>query len=202
MHPAYPSPLTGEPLLDRVQTPRPCAGAPPLPRRPTPRRVVVLAGGTRILLRPLRREDREVYLRGFEHLSERSRYMRFFSPKNLLTEAELRYFLDVDHHHHEAIAAVDLDSGEGVGVARFIRDPDDPDIAEVSVAVVDDHQGRGLGAVLLRAIARRAREEGVCRFRATVLADNTRMLSLIRARWPHHDMHRRPASVLELEFDL
>ena len=172
------------------------------PLRPPLRRVVVLADRTRILLRPLRREDRDVYLRGFEHLSERSRYMRFFSPKNLLSEAELRYFLDVDHHHHEAVAAIDLDSGEGVGVARFIRDVEDPDVAEVSVAVVDDHQGRGLGAVLLRTIAQRARDEGVRRFRATVFADNTRMLALIRARWPHHELHRRPASVLELEFDL
>src|SRR5207245_5586873 len=83
---------------------------PALPLRPWLRRVVMLDDGTRILLRPLRREDREVYLRGFEHLSERSRYMRFFSPKNLLNETELHYFLDVDHHDHEALAAVDLDT--------------------------------------------------------------------------------------------
>jgi GNAT superfamily N-acetyltransferase len=87
-------------------------------------------------------------------------------------------------------------------VARFVRDVADPDVAEVSVAVVDDHQGRGLGAVLLRAAAERARQEGVRRFRATVLADNTPMLRLIRRRWPYHVLRRRPASVLELEFDL
>lgn len=164
--------------------------------------MVMLADGTRIRLRPLRREDRDIYLRGFEHLSDRSRYMRFFSPKNALTEAELRWFLDVDHHDHEAVAAVDTDTGEGVGVARYIRDAEDGEVAEVSVAVVDDHQGRGIGALLLQAIARRAREEGVRRFRATVLADNTRMLRLIRRRWPYHTVRRRPASVLELEFDL
>jgi len=190
---------SGDPIPSAVAH---AATTPTTPRALPARRVVVLAGGTRILLRPLRREDREVYLRGFEHLSDRSRYMRFFSPKNAFTEAELRYFLDVDHHDHEAVAAVDVDTGEGVGVARFIRDPADRDVAEVSVAVVDDHQGRGLGAVLLQAIARRAREEGVRRFRATVLADNTRMLGMIRRRWPYHALRRRPASVLELEFDL
>ena len=170
--------------------------------QPTIRRIVVLRDGTRILLRPLSPRDRAVYLAGFEHLSDRSRYMRFFSPKNAFSEAELRYFLDVDHHDHEAVSATDLATGEGVGVARFIRDTEDPGVAEISVAVVDDHQGRGLGAVLLGVIARRAAEEGVRRLRATVLADNTRMLRLIRRRWPYHEVKRRPASVLELEFDL
>ena len=183
-----------------------------LPNFPTPgaarptvpglRRVVQLADGTRVMLRPLQPRDRTVYLRGFEHLSERSRYMRFFSPKNTLTESELRYFLEVDHHDHEAIAAIDLDTGEGIGVARYIRDPEDGTAAEVSVAVVDDHQGRGLGAVLLSTIAQRAREEGVRRLRATVLADNARMLTLIRRRWPYHEVRRLPASVMEMEFDL
>jgi len=202
MHPVQPSPAD-DPFAGGAHGQQHIgSGATTVALRPWLRHVVMLGDGTRILLRPLRREDREVYLRGFEHLSERSRYMRFFSPKNLLNETELRYFLDVDHHDHEAIAAVDLDTGEGVGVARFVRDTEDASIAEVSVAVVDDHQGRGIGALLLRAIARRAREEDVRRFRATVLSDNSRMLSMIRARWPHHELRRRPASVLELEFDL
>ena len=181
---------------------QPTTIAPALPTRAPLRRIVVLRDGTRILLRPLTPRDRAVYLKGFEHLSDRSRYLRFFSPKNALSEAELRYFLDVDHHDHEAVSATDVATGEGVGVARFIRDPEDPEVAEVSVAVVDDHQGRGLGAVLLGVIARRAREEGVRRLRATVLADNTRMLKLIRRRWPYHEVKRRPASVLELDFEL
>jgi RimJ/RimL family protein N-acetyltransferase len=166
------------------------------------RRVVQLRDGTRVLLRPLQPRDRAVYLRGFEHLSERSRYMRFFSPKNMLSETELRYFLEVDHHDHEALAAIDVESGEGVGVARYIRDAEDRSVAEVSIAVVDEYQGRGLGAVLLSAIARRAREEGVKRFRATVLADNARMMKLIRRRWPYHQVRRRPSSVVEMEFEL
>ena len=189
----------GDPL---AATSTPAAPPSAAPAARALRRVVALRDGTRVMLRPLTPRDRAVYLRGFEHLSDRSRYMRFFSPKNTLSEAELRYFLDVDHHDHEAVAAVDLDTGAGIGVARFIRDHDEPDVAEVSVAVVDDHQGRGLGAVLLGSIARRAREEGIRRLRATVLADNTRMLKLIRTRWPHHEVRRRPASVLELEFDL
>jgi GNAT superfamily N-acetyltransferase len=167
-----------------------------------PRRTVVLRDGSRVLLRPLRSSDREVYLRSFDHLSAASRYMRFFSPKPHLTDRELRYLLDVDHHDHEAIAAIDLSTGAGVGVARYVRDHDTPGLAEVSITVVDDHQGLGLGALLLEFLAARAADEGVTRLRALVLADNTHMLHLIRSRWPHHQLRRAPASVLELEFDV
>ena len=172
------------------------------PTRPPTSRTAVLRDGKRVLLRPLRPTDRDMYLRGFEHLSPQTRYMRFFSPKLRLTDAEVHYFVDVDHHDHEAIAAVDMTTGEGVGVARYIRDPAQPGTAEISITVVDDHQGRGLGALLLEFVAERAAEEGVQRLRASVLADNTRMLRLIRSRWPYHQVRRAPASVLELEFDL
>jgi GNAT superfamily N-acetyltransferase len=166
------------------------------------RRVAQLCDGRRILLRPLQPDDRELYLRGFEHLSSASRYMRFFSPKVRLTEAEIHYFVDVDHHAHEAIAAIDLATGEGIGVARYVSDTADPDVAEVSITVVDSHQGLGLGAVLLEFVGERAADEGIARLRAMVLSDNTRMLNLIRSRWPRHTLHRRQASVLELEWDI
>lgn len=189
-------------MLAAAGTPAALRIAPRAPQVPALRAVSTLRDGSRLLLRPLRPADRDLYLRGFEHLSARSRYMRFFSPKATLTEKELHYFLEVDHHDHEAIVAIDVDTDEGVGVARWVRDLDDPGVAEVSVAVVDDHQGRGIGGALLGAAARRAREEGVGRLRATVLSDNTRMLRLIRGRWPFHEIRRMPASVLELEFDL
>jgi nucleotide-binding universal stress UspA family protein len=40
------------------------------------------------------------------------------------------------------------------------------------MVVADDWQGRGVGLLLLRALARRAREEGIDRFEAPVLANN------------------------------
>lgn len=172
------------------------------PGRESRHRVATLRDGGRVLLRPLRPSDRDMYLRGFEHLGSSSRYMRFFSPKATLTEREIRYFVEVDHHDHEAVVAIDLARGEGIGVARWVRLRDEPRVAEVSITVVDEHQGRGLGALLLERAAERAAEEGVDRLRASVLADNHRMLNLIRTRWPRHRVHRGAASVLELEFDV
>jgi RimJ/RimL family protein N-acetyltransferase len=196
--------------LAPLYPPLPGALRPPVPphllrararRAPAPT-VATLRDGGSVLLRPLRPSDRELYLRGFEHLSATSRYMRFFSPKLRLSATELHYFLDVDHHDHEALVAIDLQTGEGIGVARYVREHDRPGAADVSVTVVDEHQGRGLGAVLLEAVAARAAEEGVERLTAMVLADNHRMLNLIRSRWPHHRVRRGQASVLELEFEI
>jgi len=97
-----------------------------------------------------------------------------------LSTRQLCYLTEVDHHTHEALVAIDLDSARGIGVARFIRSTTDPTAADAAVAVVDDWQGRGLGTALLKALAARAREERVERFTASVLAGNSPMLELVR----------------------
>jgi RimJ/RimL family protein N-acetyltransferase len=144
---------------------------PPLGSRPD-------AGALEI--RAVRADDKLDLVRGFEHLSDRSRYRRFLSPHARLSSAELRYFTEVDHHDHEALVAVDPRTGEGVGEARFIRSPEDPHAAELAMAVVDEWQGRGVGTRLASELARRAREEGITTFTALVLASNEAMLALAR----------------------
>jgi GNAT superfamily N-acetyltransferase len=75
-----------------------------------------------------------------------------------LTEGMVRYLTEIDHHDHEAIIALDEQTGEGIGVARYVRDQERPEVAEVAVTVIDDWQGRGLGTLLLEVISARARE--------------------------------------------
>src|SRR5688572_16345730 len=122
---------------------------------------VTLRGGSRVRVRPIRRSDAKLLLRGFERLSDESRYQRFLSPMPELSESMVRYLTDVDHHDHEALVALDDASGEGVGVARFVRDPQRPERAEAAVTVIDDWQGRGVGTLLLELLAGRARQEGI-----------------------------------------
>ncbi|HET9103382.1 MAG TPA: GNAT family N-acetyltransferase [Solirubrobacteraceae bacterium] len=129
-------------------------------------------------IRPITPQDKQALLRGFERLGEASRYRRFLSPHQRLSDAELRYFTEVDHHDHEALVAIDPVTTEGVGVARYVRSRDDPARAELAVAVVDDWQRRGVGTRLIMALADRARQEGITAFTAIVLADNEMMLNL------------------------
>jgi GNAT superfamily N-acetyltransferase len=131
-------------------------------------------------IRPIQPDDKEELQRGFERLSERSRYRRFLSPRGPLSGAELRYFTEVDHHDHEALVAVDPASGAGVGVARFVRSDEDRNAAEFAIAVVDDWHRRGVGSRLMTALAERAHEEQITSFTALALADNEAMLNLLR----------------------
>jgi RimJ/RimL family protein N-acetyltransferase len=138
-----------------------------------------LRDGEQILVRPIRPDDREELAAGVRRLSPKSRYRRFFTPTSELSASELSYLTEVDHHDHEALVALEPDSLHGIGVARFVRSREDPELAEVAVAVADSWQNRGVATVLLDRLTQRAREEGVHRFSAEILADNRPMLDLI-----------------------
>jgi len=145
---------------------------------------VVLRDGSTVVARPIVPGDREACLATFERLSEESRYLRFLTPVPRLSEAQVDFLVEVDHHDHEALIAFELESGKGVGIARFVRDETDPAVAEAAVAVADDWQGRGIGKALCRLLADRAREEGIARFDATLLTRNRNMLSVLNAIGP------------------
>ena len=65
-----------------------------------------LRDGRPVDVRPLERHDRRLLATAIRRLSDRSRYLRFATPKPL-TERELDYLVDVDHHDHEALLAID-----------------------------------------------------------------------------------------------
>lgn len=130
-------------------------------------------------LRALATDDRDLIVAAFDRLSEESRYRRFFAPLHELSERSLDYLIDIDHHDHEAIVALDASTGDLVGVARYVRAGADGESAEAAVVVADDWQHQGLGRALLEAVASRARDEGVSRFTAVVQADNRSALELL-----------------------
>jgi hypothetical protein len=57
-----------------------------------------------------------------QHLSALSRYRRFRAPIARFTRQQLDKLTKLDHYMHEALGALDPVSGEGVGVARYLRD--------------------------------------------------------------------------------
>jgi RimJ/RimL family protein N-acetyltransferase len=139
-----------------------------------------LRDGTSVLLRQIRPEDRDRLAAGLRELSPASRYLRFHENLAEFTPEQLAYLTEVDHTDHEAIVAIDLDREDrpGVGVARYIRDPFEREVAEAAVTVADRYQGQGAATLLLGALAARAREEGIGQFRHYVLSRNAAMLEV------------------------
>ena len=143
-------------------------------------RPIRLRAGEDLLIRPITAEDAAELMAGFRRLSVRSRYQRFFTAAPKLRAHEAAYLTQIDHHNHEALVAIVPDTGDIVGVARFIRSATDPTSAEIALTVADWWQGRGLGSALLHHLVERAREEKITRFTADLFTDNRAMLALIR----------------------
>lgn len=137
-----------------------------------------LRDGTAVLLRAIRPDDRTRLAEGLRRLSPASRYLRFHTVVDELTDAQLDALTDVDHVDHEAVVALDRTHPErpGVGVARYLRDRAEPEVAEAAMTVADEYHGQGAGTLLLGALAGRARANAVRTFRSYVLDGNVGML--------------------------
>lgn len=155
-----------------------------VPRRGEYRRRGQLANGLNVALRDLDPEDGPAIAAGFAQLSEDTRFKRFLTGTRRLTGPVLRSIVDVDGVDRVALVLVwprtsqdDVLLGEG----GFIRDADDPTLAEASVIIADDVQGMGAGRLMLRALADDALNQGVTKFLATMSPSNEAALAMMRS---------------------
>lgn len=140
-----------------------------------------LKDGTRVLFRPIAPEDKAALKAGFARLSPESRYRRFFRHLDHLSDEQLRYLTEVDYVNHFAwlAFAVDLPGAPGLGVGRWIRIPNDPEVAEAAITVIDEYHHMGVGSRLLHLSARSAVEQGIKAIRVWVQGENHPMLHLL-----------------------
>lgn len=133
-----------------------------------------LADGTGVILRPLLPSDRPALDQALRSLSRDSIRRRFFTAGNP-SPALVDYLMDIDYVDHFAWTAFGPAPGhEGMGTARYVRRPGDPD-AEVAFTTVDRFHGRGLGSLLLGIIGATAVEAGIESLVAHVMEDNMPM---------------------------
>ncbi len=160
-----------------------------------------LENGKPVCIRTIREDDRELMRVGIEQMSQRSRYLRFFSGARTAPEWVIERLVRADGHDHIAWGAIDtaLPGKPAIGAVHAFRDAQDEDCAEFSVAVVDDYHGLGLGKLLTATILLDACDS-ITEFAVSILADNTRALDFARSLGGRAVGHDR--GVLEYVLDV
>ncbi|HXV94750.1 MAG TPA: GNAT family N-acetyltransferase [Pseudonocardia sp.] len=139
---------------------------------------------SRLLIRPLGRDDGAAVDAVFAGLSARSRFLRFHTPVPRLTRSIRDALLDVDGRRHAALVA-ELPSRDGmrpIGIARLIGTG--ATAAETAVAVVDAWQGHGVGRRLLEALGALALDLGYTELHGLALPENDRVIRLLERVFP------------------
>jgi len=159
---------------------------------------VVLSDGGLAFVRPVRSEDRDDLAALHRRLSRESQYLRYFTARRALPEAELDRVASVDYRGRMGFVA--FVQGRLAAHACYVRGERE-DSAEVAFQVEDAHQGRGLGTLLLEQLAAYAHEQGLHHFTASVLPQNRRMIEVFRdAGFPRKI--RREDGVLAVSLDI
>ena len=168
---------------------------------------IVARNGQQISVRFLTPTDGELLVDLVQRLSPNTRYLRFLvAIEDVPVEAATRKlpaFLAVDGVDSVALMASVEENGieTAIGVARFNRSSGS-DAAEVAVVMRDDWQRQGIGQVLMKQLAEVARQLGIKRFCAVVLATNRGAHSLIKGLgYPYqsHVSHGEDEIVIYLE---
>ncbi|MBN1254948.1 MAG: GNAT family N-acetyltransferase [Deltaproteobacteria bacterium] len=141
---------------------------------------VLLKDGSRILLRPIKRDDVERWLDFISRLSDRTKYLRFHSVPKLGREDAVR-FCSVDYDNAFAFVAEVLRDRRRdiVAIGRYYRIPYKSS-AEVSFVIEDAYQRKGIGTKFMEWLANVARDNGITTFEASVLAENMVMMNVFK----------------------
>ncbi len=139
-----------------------------------------LKDGSEIFFRPIRPADEPALADMLYSLSDDSVHTRFFTYTKAFPHRDVQQLTNIDYQNNVAIVGtVPGPSGEEqiVAIAQYFLDPQ-TQTAEVAFIVQDDWQQKGMGAILLKYLARIAVQRGVKRFDASVLAQNKPMLAV------------------------
>ncbi|MEQ9661050.1 MAG: GNAT family N-acetyltransferase [Parasphingopyxis sp.] len=142
-----------------------------------------LADGAPVCLRPVRPSDEEAIEQGIRDLSDRSRYLRFFSSFRSAPPSVVERLSAADGFDHIAWGAVmtGLDGEPPVAAGHAIRDVERPDTADLAIAVLDDFHHRGIARLLIAALGLDCRHAALTQLRFEVLHENKPAIALVKS---------------------
>jgi acetyl coenzyme A synthetase (ADP forming)-like protein len=141
----------------------------------------ILKDGSRLRLRPIRKEDAEAWVAFVSRLSLRTEYLRFHGVGRKWGMEDALRFCTVDYKDTFALVAEVFVERRWdiVAIGRYYRLPK-RHTAEVALVVADDYQGKGIGTKLLESLCEVARDNGIVAFEGDVLAENNEMMLMLK----------------------
>jgi acetyltransferase len=131
-----------------------------------------------LTIRPILPSDLDALRTFFAALSRSALRLRFHTSISEFPEHILREFTTVNHRAHVAFVAEIHDAADPrkilVAEARYVRSGNS-ESADFALVVADDWRRIGLGSMLTRILAQRARFTGLRRLCGDVLEDNMAM---------------------------
>lgn len=146
---------------------------------------ITTRNGQQVCIRHIVQRDAVLLVDLFHNLSERTKWLRFFSPVGIPADRlwdEATRLSDIDPRVQAAlIATITTPDGEhAVAVARMIRDEALADSAEVAIVVRDDFQREGIGRTIFDLLVQIALVQDIKRLYAITLPENLGMQRLAR----------------------
>jgi acetyltransferase len=142
--------------------------------------------GSSVVIRPIRPEDEPLLVKFHEGLSERSVYLRYFSPLKLSQRIAHDRLVRICFNDYDREIALVADytnpkSGQNeiLGVGRLSR-LHGLDRAEFAVVVTDQWQNKGLGTELTNRLVQIARDEKMAGLVAYTLHENQDMQNMCK----------------------
>lgn len=143
----------------------------------------IMNNGQKAILRAIKPEDELMEKEMFGNFSERTQRFRFFQLIKDISHEELIRYTQIDYDREIAIIAEVEENGKKMmaGVVRLIADQYNED-AEFAIVVADPWQNLGLGNKFTDYIHKIAKERGIQKITANILAQNHIMLHMFRKR--------------------
>ncbi|MFN2562523.1 MAG: N-acetyltransferase family protein [Jatrophihabitans sp.] len=145
-----------------------------------------------------RADDGPALDRLFDSCSAETVYRRFFGHPPSLPRSYREAVLAEQPAQHDAVVVRYGDGLHVAGLASLAADLETDGDAELGVLVADGWQRRDLGAAMVEVLIARARERGVQRFTAEVLASRSALLRALARRVELHRLTRSADTVAGL----
>jgi RimJ/RimL family protein N-acetyltransferase len=142
-------------------------------------RHLVLGGGWRIFVRPIRPDDEHLIRDLLAHVSKEDLRLRFFDSIKEFSPQFIAGLTQLDYARAMAFVALDEASREILGVVRLHCDKIH-ETGEYAILLRSALKGRGLGWTLMQLIIEYAKSEGLRRIDGQILQENSVMLKMCR----------------------